>query len=166
MPCCEHLVCRSHAIATGRRQDRRRRFKVNVRTITSGTQTMNNAYISALAALAGSGIGALASVGTTWLTQLFAEFIDQASRVFADALTHQLDDLSKLVPLYATMGKLRLYASNETVLCADRVMSRILDAYYSPNVNFETERIRDAENYDVLRAFIAACQTELKSHAV
>jgi hypothetical protein len=30
---------------------------------------MNGAYISALAALAGSGIGALASVGTTWLTQ-------------------------------------------------------------------------------------------------
>ena len=143
-PCCEPLVCRSHAIATGRRQDRRRQFKVSVRTITSGTQTMNNAYISALAALAGSGIGALASVGTTWLTQryqdrsqrsaqisarleqLFGEFIDQASRVFADALTHQLDDLSKLVPLYATMGKLRLYASNATVLCADRVMSRNL----------------------------------------
>ena len=30
---------------------------------------MNDAYNSALAALAGSGIGALASVGTTWLTQ-------------------------------------------------------------------------------------------------
>jgi hypothetical protein len=144
---------------------------------------MNDAYISALAALAGSGIGALASVGTTWVTQryqdrskrlaqksarleqLFGEFIDQASRVFADALTHQLDDLSKLVPLYATMGKLRLYASNETVVCADRVMSRILDAYYSPNINFETQRIRRAENYDVLRAFIEACQTELKAHA-
>jgi hypothetical protein len=145
---------------------------------------MNDAYISALAALAGSGIGALASVGTTWVTQryqdrskrlaqnsarleqVFGEFIDQASRLFADALTHQLDDLSKLVPLYATMGKLRLYASNETVVCADRVMSRILDAYYSPNINFETQRIRRAENYDVLRAFITACQTELKAHAV
>ena len=144
---------------------------------------MNDAYISALAALAGSGIGALASVGTTWVTQrhqdrshrlaqnrvrleqVFGEFIDQASRLFADALTHQLDDLSKLVPLYATMGKLRLYASNETVVCADRVMSRILDAYYSPNINFETQRIRRAENYDVLRAFITACQTELKAHA-
>ena len=63
---------------------------------------MNNAYISALAALAGSGIGALASAGTTWLTQrhqdrshrlaqirarleqVFGEFIDQASRVFAE----------------------------------------------------------------------------------
>ena len=145
---------------------------------------MNDAYISALAALAGSGIGALASLGTTWVTQrhqdrsqrlaqnrarleqVFGEFIDQASRLFADALTHQLDDLSKLVPLYATMGKLRLYASNATLVCADRVMSRILDAYYSPNVNFEAQRIQSAENYDVLRTFIAACQTELKGHAL
>ena len=99
------------------------------------------------------------------LEQIFGEFIDQASRLFADALTHQLDDPSKLVPLYATIGKLRLYASNETVVCADRVMSRILDAYYSPNVKFENERIRSAENYDVLRAFITACQTELRTHA-
>jgi hypothetical protein len=145
---------------------------------------MNDAYISALAALAGSGIGALASTGTTWLTQrhqarsqrlaqisarleqVFGEFIDQASRLFADALTHQLDDPTKLVPLYATMGKLRLYASNATVVCADRVMSRILDAYYSPNINFETQRIENAENYDVLRAFITACQTELKGYAL
>ena len=145
---------------------------------------MNDAYVSALAALAGSGIGALASLGTTWVTQrnqdrsqrlaqnrarleqVFGEFIDQASRLFADALTHQLDDLSKLVPLYATMGKLRLYASSATLVCADHVMSRILDAYYSPNVNFETQRIQSAENYDVLRTFIAACQTELKGHAL
>lgn len=145
---------------------------------------MNDAYVSALAALAGSGIGALASVGTTWLTQrhrdwsqrvaqntarleqVIGEFIDQASRLFADALTHQLEDPSKLVPLYATLGKLRLHASNETVMCADRVMSRILDAYYSPNVNFETQRIENAENYDVLHAFIAACQTELKGRVL
>ena len=59
-----------------------------------------------------------------------------------------------------------LYASNATVVCADRVMSRILEAYYSPNINFETQRIRKAENYDVLRAFIEACQTELKAHAL
>ena len=45
-------------------------------------------------------------------------------------------------------------------------MSRILDAYYSPNVNFEAQRIQSAENYDVLRTFIAACQTELKDHAL
>ena len=42
---------------------------------------------------------------------------------------------------------------------------RILDAYYSPNVNVETQRMRNAENHDVLRAFIAASQTELKGIA-
>jgi hypothetical protein len=60
---------------------------------------MDTVYVSALAALAGSAIGALASIGTSWLTQryqnqsqraaekrarleqIFGEFIDQASRV-------------------------------------------------------------------------------------
>ena len=82
---------------------------------------MNVAYISALAALAGSALGALASFATTWLTQhyqgemqrrsqesgrrekLFGEFIDQASTLLADALTHSLEDPSKLVTLYAVM---------------------------------------------------------------
>jgi hypothetical protein len=45
--------------------------------------------------------------------QVFGEFIDQASRLFADALTHQLDDPSKPAPLYEAMGKVRLRASNE-----------------------------------------------------
>jgi len=71
---------------------------------------MNAAYISALAALAGSAIGALPSFATTWLTQhqqeratrlaqemsrrerLNGEFIDEASRLLADALTHHLDE--------------------------------------------------------------------------
>ena len=140
---------------------------------------MNTAYISALSALAGSCIGAMASLGASWLAQryqdqsqrvarnkerrerIFGEFIDQASRSFADALTHQLEDPSKLVPLYATVGKLRLYASRETVACADEVMSRIVEAYYSPNLDFKNQQIRNPESYDVLRAFIEACQAEL-----
>src|SRR6266436_1284128 len=89
---------------------------------------MNSAYISAFAALAGSGIGAIASFATTWLTQdaqaraqrfaqamtrrerLYGEFIEEASRLFTDALTHQFDDPSKFVRLYALVGKLRLGA--------------------------------------------------------
>jgi hypothetical protein len=67
---------------------------------------MEAAYISAFAALAGSAICAFASFATTWLTQhaqerptrlaqemsrrerLYGEFIDEASRLLADALTH------------------------------------------------------------------------------
>jgi hypothetical protein len=41
--------------------------------------------------------------------QVFGEFIDQASRLFADALTHHETG----TPLYEAMGKVRLHASNE-----------------------------------------------------
>ena len=69
---------------------------------------MDVGYISALSALAGSAIGALASLATTWLTQnsqmritlrtqdrarreaLYSEFIREASKLFADAITHEL----------------------------------------------------------------------------
>ena len=82
--------------------------------------------------------------------------------MFADALTHQLEDASTLVPLYATVGKLRLYASSKTVASADAVMSRILEAYSSPNLDLHTQPIRNPAEYDVLSAFIEACQAELE----
>src|SRR5689334_14892384 len=101
---------------------------------------MNAAYLSALSALAGSSIGALASLATTWLThryqdrnqraaqeasrreRLFGEFIDSASELFAEALTHSLDDPGRLVPLYAILSKLRLFASKATIESADAVL--------------------------------------------
>jgi hypothetical protein len=104
---------------------------------------MNAAYISAFAALAGSAIGALASFATTWLTQhqqeratrlaqemnrrkrLYGDFIDEASRLIADALTHHLEEPSKMVPLYAIMGKLRLFdGPDRQDLCALRAAWR------------------------------------------
>lgn len=140
---------------------------------------MDAPMISGLAALAGSGIGGLASVAATWVAhrhqdrreritlkttrqeRIFAEFIDQASRTFADALVSRLENPSKLVPLYATIGKLRLFGSARTVQAADAVMHRIVTAYYSPPLDFEAEENLDRDAYDVLRAFIDACQAEL-----
>ena len=78
---------------------------------------MDQAYSSAFAALAGSAIGAFASFGTTWLTlntqsraqrqaesksrkeNLYGEFIEQGSRLFSDAIIHELEGPSKLVDL-------------------------------------------------------------------
>ncbi len=107
---------------------------------------MDAAYLTALSAIAGAAIGATASLGTTWLTQryqdrsqrlaqerarrerLFGEFIDQASQLYADALSHTaLEDPARLVPLYATIGKLRLFASERTIAAADAVMGRIVE---------------------------------------
>ena len=124
---------------------------------------MDPAYISALAALSGSAIGAMASLATTWLTQhaqdraqqrqrelgrrekLLGEFIDEASKLFAHALTHSLDDPSRLVVLYGTISKMRFFASAETTRAADAVMDLIVETYH-------TGKSSGAEHYDPVKA--------------
>lgn len=141
---------------------------------------MNAAYVSALSALAGSAIGALASFATTWLTQhyqdrvqraaqessrrerLFGDFIDEASKLFADAMVSGLESPSKLVHLYAIMGKLRLFASESVIAEADRVMERIVETYYAPNENIAAYDAARRHSHDLLREFSKVCQNELR----
>src|SRR3954471_1892214 len=114
---------------------------------------MDNAFLSAFAVLAGSVVGALGSITTTWLTSsaqertrrftqamsrrenLYGEFIEEAAKVYSHALTSSLDDVSKLVHLYALVSKLRLFASPNVVLKADDAMQRIIDTYQGPNMD-------------------------------
>jgi hypothetical protein len=144
---------------------------------------MDAAYISAFAALAGSAIGASASFATTWLTQhqqahaarlaqemsrrerLYGEFVDEASRLLADALTHHLEEPAKMVPLYAMMGKLRLFAPNNIVARADEVLRQIMEIYDQPNANFGNPADRPApERVDILRTFGEACREDLQHY--
>jgi hypothetical protein len=145
---------------------------------------MDVAYTSAFAALAGSAIGAFASFATTWLTQhqqeratrlaqemsrrerLYGEFIDEASRLLADALTHHLEEPSKMVPLYAIMGKLRLFASPKVVTRADEVMAHLVEIYDLPNADFRKPSDRPTpDRVDILRAFGDACREDLQHYA-
>ena len=141
---------------------------------------MDVAYISAFSALAGSAIGALSSLATTWLTQnaqhrlahlnqqrakrevLYSEFIDEASRLFTDALSHEMEDLSKLVHLYSIQNKIRLFASTEIVARAMEVMDAIIAAYYAPSRKFTSAEdiIRHSE-LDLLRGFSESCRADL-----
>jgi hypothetical protein len=140
---------------------------------------MNPIYISALAALSGSAIGAFASLATTWLTQrhqdetrrqaqenarrerLFVEFIDLSAKAFVDAVQRTSLNPSQIIPLYATMGKLRLFASERTVGAAERVMNQILETYYSPETDLQ-KRPHFDPNSDILRDFANCCRTELR----
>ena len=125
---------------------------------------MDNAYVSALA---GSAIGAIASFAT-WLTQhgqaraqpvaqaiarrehLYDEFIDEASKLFTDAPSHEFDDPSKFVRLYAWTAKLRLFASANVVSKAEEVMRRILEIYDRPNIDFRKPDSRRTDEVDLL----------------
>src|SRR5205085_5586923 len=62
----------------------------------------------------------------------FSEFIEEASKLFTDALTHQFDDPSKFVRLYALVGKLRLCAPSNVIAKAEEVMQHIVEVYHLP----------------------------------
>jgi hypothetical protein len=141
---------------------------------------MEAGYISALAGLAGAVIGGLASFATSWLTQhaqlreksrerqmdrremLFTAIIDEASRLYGDALTHQKDDVAALVKLYALIGQIRLISSAAVLTVAEHMIDAIVEAYLAPNRTLLEIRVL-AKNgkIDMLRAFAEACREEL-----
>lgn len=122
-------------------------------------------------------VGALSSFVTTWITitgqeraktltratvkkeTLYGEFIEEASRLFTDALTHELDDVSKFVRLYALSNKLRLFAPADVLAQMDDVTSHILKTYRSPNLDLRAPARQP--NIDILRAFSEACRKDL-----
>ena len=87
---------------------------------------MDTAYLSALAALAGTAVGGLTSFFSSWLGQsaqlkaqvflqekgrrqeLYRDFVDEASRLYIDALTNDQPDLSKTIALYALISRMRI----------------------------------------------------------
>ena len=138
------------------------------------------ATLSALSALAGAVIGALGGIITTWLTNfaqerarrmehatshrenLYGEFIEEASRIFSDALSHKLEDASKLVKLYALLSKLRLFAPADVLLAADSVMERLIQTYEMPEADVRILIRADAvRSFDVLRTFSEVCRKGL-----
>jgi hypothetical protein len=142
---------------------------------------MDAGFISAIAALGGSAIGALASFATTWVAHhsqarttqraqdrarceaLYGEFIREASRLFADAFEHELDDPAKLVQLYATVSIIRLFGHPRTLAEAEQVMNQIGAAYFAPNKELRLfADITAAGELDPLYAFSKASREELK----
>ena len=139
---------------------------------------MEAAYVSALAALAGSAIGGLTSFATPWATlrsqtraqrraseadkreALFGRFLDEAAKLYADALQHNRDEASELIGLYALQGRIRLIASARVVETADTVARIIMDAYSAPNMTLDEIR---AAAIDPLQQFSEAARQELRT---
>jgi hypothetical protein len=143
---------------------------------------MDAPYISALAALAGSAIGGLTSLAASWLSQhvqfksqqlahevtrreqLYESFIEEASKLYADAYEHSEAEISKLVKLYALVSKMRLTALPKTVDSADAVVRVIIETYLAPNRTFrDVLEIVDKKEMNPLRAFSEACREELQA---
>lgn len=141
----------------------------------------NSATISALAAILGSLVGALASSVSTWITQrhqdrrdllakrvfhreqLYSDFISESARAMADAVQHSFQDPNKVIPTYALLSRIRLSSSTDVLASAEYVVQQILGTYSAPNLSPEEIQSRVANSRDPLREFSNICRAELES---
>jgi hypothetical protein len=94
--------------------------------------------------------------------KLFGAFVDQASQAYADGIMQQgLDNPARLVPLYSTINKLRLFATKGTVAAAESVLEGIVRTYESPETASKVHHGGVAA-HDILRGFADSCRTELR----
>jgi hypothetical protein len=146
---------------------------------------MDTAYFSAFAALAGSAIGGLTSLAASWLSQhtqfkaqqlaqdlsrredLYKNFIEEASKSYADAYEHDNPRVASLVNLYALVSRMRVLSSPRIVESADKVMRLIIETYLGPNKTFrDLKEILDNDTMDPLRDFSNACREELRERGL
>jgi hypothetical protein len=141
---------------------------------------MNPALLSALSALAGSLIGASASVVTSWLAQrgqslaaqrandrksresLYSEFILEGSARYTEALQAEAPDTRQFVTLLALVHRIRLYASKETIAAADDFVRSLFKTYFAPPIDLKHAADIDAlDDTDPLLNFSTQARREL-----
>ena len=142
---------------------------------------MNPAIVSALAALGGSSVGALAPVLSNFILQrsvtqrdllnrqisqretLYSDFINEASRAYAKSVTHDLDDMDEIVALYALVSRIRLMATEPVVRAAESFVKLIVMHYGEPNLTVEQIRFAAlSAKAEPLDLFSLACRKELR----
>ena len=120
---------------------------------------MDLGLVSAGAGLVGATIGAAMSflgswvvhqkeVRAQWLGQdrlrrqdLYKEFIQEASKCYADALQHEKPDVPLLVVLYGKISRMRVISSPQVLAAAEQVLRRIVDIYFEPPVVFSSDSV-------------------------
>src|SRR5712672_3474355 len=140
-------------------------------------------YLSAVAALVGTFVGGITSIATSWLGQhrqtneqrrarqkaevqaLYKLFIQDASRLYVDALEHDTTEISKLVDIYATLNRMRVLSSPKVIAAADDALRMIINTYAKENATFSGVRQSISHGFpDPLRPFSEACREELEEY--
>ena len=146
---------------------------------------MGGEVASGIAAIMGAIVGGLASLTSTWVGErsrhrrdllqreitrreaAYTDFIDCASKVYVASATHHIDDgdaeVERAVSLYAVTSRIRLFASDQVIKEAEKVIDRIIMQYGDDNVSAEQFRMNMAETRDdPIKAFSVVCRRELQ----
>ena len=142
---------------------------------------MDSGYITALAALGGAALGGLTSFATSWTTlrtqmkaqrsasskskrqKLYKAFIDDAAKIYGDALIHDKLELTGLINLHALVSRMRIVSSRPVIETAVNVVKAITETYSQPNKSpEEIESMISNGTVDILRSFSEACREEFE----
>jgi len=143
---------------------------------------MDPAVITALAAVMGSIVGGLTSFATTFFTQrnqahrdflsrdvahreeLYAQFIKEATNLYADSLDKTLTNPAMLIGMYSLVGRIRLVSSDKVLAAAEKVADSIIVSYSRPPIKFEdVYKVWREEHVDPFKEFTEACREERKA---
>jgi hypothetical protein len=125
-------------------------------------------------------VGALSSLGTTFMTQrlqarrervslelakreeLYGEFIKEATPMFADSIEKTEFDPGKIFDLYSILGRIRLSSSDEVLHEAEGVIANLMKWYSNPvmGVRVLMEQAARHEVSDPIELFTQACRRE------
>jgi CRISPR/Cas system CSM-associated protein Csm4 (group 5 of RAMP superfamily) len=142
---------------------------------------IDSGYITAFAALGGAALGGLTSFATSWTTlriqrksqrsasskskrqKLYKAFIDDAARIYGDALIHDKLETTGLIDLHALVSRMRIVSSGPVIETAVNVVKVVTETYSQPNKSpEEIEAMISNGNVDILRSFSEACRDEFE----
>ena len=141
---------------------------------------LDPAVIAATSGILGSIVGAVSSLGTTFMTQrlqarrerlsldlakregLYGQFIEEATPLFADSIEKTEFDPAKIFDLYSILGRIRLSSSDEVLHEAEEVIANLLKWYSNPvlEVRVLMEQAARHEVSDPIQMFTQACRRE------
>ena len=143
---------------------------------------MDGALLSTVSALAGTAIGAISSLGSTWLStkaqtraarvaaerakreDIYSRFMDELAKLYADALNNVGVDNDRLTNAYALSGRIALYASEPVNDAAEQALRYIVDlALGSKRSPEDVRALMDQPEANVIRAFAECCRAELRT---
>jgi hypothetical protein len=97
-------------------------------------------------------------------TKALQNFIEETSRLYADALGHSKAEISDFVKVYALISRMRVLSNMQTIEKADRVVKMIVDTYFAPNKTLtELRGMLNSSAIDPLRDFSETCQKNYKA---
>jgi hypothetical protein len=132
---------------------------------------LGGAIIGGLASFFASFFAQRSQARAQWISQdrtrrqeVYKDFIEEASKCYADALQHGEADVPELVNLFATIARMRVLSSSHVVEIAEEIGRKILEFYRQPNKSFsELLELANDKSFDLLRDFSEACREEFET---